>query len=75
MENRTLVLSVVVTGCVWLSVERERERQKSWRGLVTKNQRHKAHIISPSERILNDSLLPEMSESRWTGPTVRLKEL
>ena len=64
-------------GCYWLCLAKcwERERQKSWRGLVTKNQRHKAHIISPSERILNVSLLPEMSESRWTGPTVRLKEL
>ena len=28
MENRTLVLSVVVTGCVWLSVERERETEE-----------------------------------------------
>lgn len=73
MENRTLVLYVVATGCVWLSIERE--RQKSWRGLVTKNQRHKAHITSPSKRILNVSLLLETSESRWTGPTVRLREL
>jgi len=27
MQNRTLVLYEVATGCVWLSVERERDRR------------------------------------------------
>lgn len=36
MENRNFILYVVATSCVWLSIEREREREKSWRGLVTK---------------------------------------
>ena len=52
--NRTLVLYVVATGCVWQSIEREKETdketerdRKSWDRLATKKQRHKAHIKVP----------------------------
>lgn len=42
-ENRTLVLYVVATGCVWQNIEREKETdketerdRKSWNRLATK---------------------------------------
>ena len=73
MENRTFILYVVATSCVWLSIERERETEELERIGDKKNKGIK--LISPSKRILNVSLLPEMSESRWTGPTVCLREL
>ena len=73
MENRNFILYVVATSCVWLSIEREREREELERIGDKKNKGIK--LISPSKRILNVSLLPEMSESRWTGPTVCLREL
>ena len=73
MENRNFILYVVATSCVWLSIERERETEELERIGDKKNKGIK--LISPSKRILNVSLLPEMSESRWTGPTVCLREL
>lgn len=52
LESRPLVLYVVATGCVRPSIERDRERER-WRGLGARKHRKKAHVRSPSERILS----------------------